>query len=554
MNKMNKVQIRHPWQTAGLILCAFILVSCGTPPATEQAIVLPASSPTGEVATNTPAPQGPAPSMENVIPRPVSVTPAGGTFFLTAGTGIYVDPGNDQLTAIGQYLADHLKPSTGFALLVQPAAGAPASGNIYLTLKGADAQLGAEGYRLTITPDLVTVAANQPAGLFYGIQTIRQLLPFAIDSSSVQPGPWAIGTGTIIDYPRFAWRGTMLDVSRHFFSIRDVIRYIDLLAYYKINRLHLHLSDDQGWRIQITKWPNLTLYGGSTEVGGGPGGYYSQDDYSYLVRYAQSRYITIVPEIDMPGHVTAALASYPELNCNGIAPQLFTGIDVGFSSLCINKDLTYDFLADVVAEIAALTPGPFFHIGGDEAQATSIPDYKNFVDRIQAIVQQDGKQAVGWEEIAQTKLLPGSIAQHWNPGEGFASQAVQQGNQVIMSPADLAYMDMKYTPDTQLGLDWAGDISVQKAYSWDPASQLAGVNESSILGVEAPLWSETLLTLNDIEYMAFPRILGYAEIGWTPQAGRDWNGYQLRLAAQGPRLEALGVNYFAAPGIPWPTK
>ena len=488
----------------------------------------------------------------NILPRPLSEIDTGAGFVLTAATGIYVEPATDELMAIGHYLADHLSPSSGYVLQVQAGNGAPAAGNIYLTLSGADAALGDEGYTLTITPELVRVAANQPAGLFYGIQTIRQSFPAAVDSSTVQPGPWVLRAGTIRDAPRFAWRGTMLDVARHFFTVSDVIRYIDLLAYYKLNRLHMHLSDDQGWRIQIKSWPNLSDYGGSLEVGGTPGGYYSQEDYAQIVEYARSRYITILPEIDMPSHVNAALASYPELNCDGVAPALYTGIAVGFSSLCVNKDVTYTFLEQVIGELAALTPGPYIHIGGDEAQATSTPDYISFIERVQSIVESKGKQAIGWEEIAQTRLLPTSIAQHWNPGPGMAAQAVQQGARVIMSPADKTYLDMKYQVDTPIGLEWAGYINLETAYSWDPAGLVAGVTENDILGVEAPLWSETLNTFDDIAYLAFPRLLGIAEIGWTPQADRDWSEYKVRLAAQGPRLRALGVNFYPSQEINWP--
>jgi hexosaminidase len=487
-----------------------------------------------------------------VIPRPVSVDPADGTFILSAGTGIYIEPDTGEMRAIGQVLAEALNPSTGFSIEVQAAKGAPANGNIYLTLTGAAPALGDEGYELTITPELVRLAANQLAGLFYGVQTIRQLMPSTIDSPSSQPGPWAIGAGRITDFPRYAWRGVMLDVARHFFSVKDVTRYIDILAYYKINRLHLHLTDDQGWRIQINSWPNLALYGGSLEVGGSPGGYYSQADYTYIVDYAQSRYITVIPEIDVPGHTNAALASYPELNCDGVAPELYTGMQIGFSSLCINKDITYAFMEDVIAELAALTPGAYIHIGGDEAQATSNADYVRFIQEVQPIVKANGKQVVGWEEIAQGKLLPASIAQHWNLDKGFAQQALQQGAKIIMSPADKAYLDMKYQASTILGQDWAGYINLETGYSWDPVTEIDGITEINILGVEAPLWSESLNTMDDLEYMAFPRLLGYAEIGWTPQAGRDWNEYKIRLAAHGPRLEILGVHFYASPEIIWP--
>ncbi len=493
-----------------------------------------------------------APVPVNVIPRPVSEVATGGIFVLTAQTGIIVEPATDEMKAIGQYLADHINPATGYGTKVQETENVPAKGDIYLTLTGADPALGDEGYELTITPELVKLVANQPAGLFHGVQTIRQLLPPAIESSSTQPGPWILGTGTITDFPRFAWRGAMLDVARHFFSVKDVTRYIDLLAYYKINRLHLHLSDDQGWRIQIKSWPNLAIHGGSLEVGGGSGGYYSQDDYAYIVDYARSCYITIIPEIDMPGHITAALASYPELTCEGVAPELYTGTDVGFSSFCINKDITYTFLEDVISELAAMTPGAYIHIGGDEATATNQPDYINFIKRAQAIVAANDKQVVGWEEIAQAPLLPGSIVQHWNLNAGLAAQAIRQGAWVIMSPADKAYLDMKYTDTTMLGLEWAGTINLEKGYSWDPAALIDGVTEKDILGLEAPLWSETLNSMEDIEYMAFPRLPGYAEIGWTPQSRRDWSEYKSRLASHGARLEALGVHFFRSPEIAWP--
>jgi hexosaminidase len=505
------------------------------------------------VIPTTPTPKTPPPSMGNVIPKPVSVTETGGTFLLSADAQIAIQPASDEVRAIGQYLADHLNPATGYDLRVAAATGTPTSG-IFLALNSSpDAGLGDEGYELDITQELVTIKANQPAGLFYGVQTLRQLLPAAIESSTVQPGPWETGTGILRDYPRFAWRGTMLDVSRHFFSVRDVTRYIDLMAYYKINRLHLHLSDDQGWRIEIKTWPNLAAYGGSMEVGGTPGGYYSQSDYAYIVNYASSRYITVVPEIDMPGHINAALASYPELDCSGTTPELYIGIEGVSDSLCVGNDSVNTFVEDVVRELAALTPGPYIHVGGDETMVTDTAQYIQFVGQVQAIVAAQGKQMVGWEEIAQAKLRPDSIAQHWNVDDGFARQAVQQGMKIIMSPADKAYMDMKYTPSTTLGLDWAGDINVQAAYEWDPATVVAdGVTEKDILGVEAPLWSETLLTLQDIEYMAFPRLIGYAEIGWTPQSARSWDDYKLRLAAQGPRLQAWGVNYYKSPEVSWP--
>jgi hexosaminidase len=510
----------------------------------------PTSSPIPTVPSSSSLANTPVGMSASMIPLPVSVEPGTGVFTLPATSHIYVEPATTEIIAIGQYLADRLNPSTGYAIQVKPADGPSPPGNIYLTTTGGDPTLGEEGYELSITQEAVTLSAYQPTGLFRGLQTLRQLFPPAIESSEPQPGPWTIPSGTIRDYPRFAWRGAMLDVARHFFEVEDVKRFIDLMAYYKLNIFHLHLTDDQGWRIMLDSWPNLALIGGSSAVGSDPGGYYTFADYAQIVDYARQRYITVVPEIDMPGHTQAALASYAELNCDGVAPPLYTGTQVGFSSLCINKELTYAFVEDVIRELAAMTPGPYLHIGGDEASATPEGDYIRFIQRVQVIVSTYDKQMVGWEEIAKANLFSTTLVQHYLQGE-LAQQAAQQGVKIILSPASVAYMDMKYTSATPLGYDWAGTIEVPQAYNWDPASYIEGITESDILGIEAPLWSETLHTIEDVEFMAFPRLPGYAEIGWTPQSERNWDAYKLRLAAQGPRLSIMGVNFYASPSVPW---
>jgi hexosaminidase len=489
-------------------------------------------------------------SMNHVIPKPVAMSAAGGVFDLEPAARIYVEAGSAEIMAIGQYLAQVLNRATGYGIEVLVAESQLPAGSLLLTTAGSDATLGEEGYELAITPGAVTLLAPRPAGLFYGVQTLRQLLPAKIESAAAQPGPWCLPTGTIRDQPRFAWRGAMLDVARHFLGVDDVERFIDLLAYYKMNRLHLHLSDDQGWRIAIESWPELASHGGSTAVGGGAGGYYTQAEYAEIVAYARSRCVTVVPEIDMPGHTNAALASYPELNCDGVARGLYTGIEVGFSSLCTGREVTYRFVENVVREVAALTPGPYFHVGGDEAAATEPAEYVAFIERVQDIVAAQGKRMVGWEEIAQAELSSSSIAQHWHGA--LAEEAVAQGVQVILSPASRTYLDMKYDEATPLGLTWAGYVDVQTAYTWDPATEVEGVTEADVLGIEAPLWSETLETLANVEFMAFPRLAGLAEIGWSPAVGRSWDEYRLRLGAHGPRLEAMGVNFYHAPEVPWP--
>ncbi|HSN75160.1 MAG TPA: family 20 glycosylhydrolase [Anaerolineae bacterium] len=489
------------------------------------------------------------PSMNPIIPLPVSITDTGDVFTLSSDTIIAGDPKNDELASIGAYLAQWLG-SAGFATAQTGFDTAPAgtptqpteAGAILLTTAGADPALGDEGYQLTVTPDGVAIAANQPAGVFYGAQTLRQLLPPAQESGAAHSGPWTIPTVVIRDAPRFAWRGMMLDVARHFFSVEDVKRLIDLMAAYKLNRLHVHLTDDQGWRLMIESWPRLAEVGSKTGVDGDPGGYYTQAEYTELVEYARSRYIDIVPEIDLPGHTNAALASYPELNCDGQAPPLYTGIEVGFSSLCIDKEITYRFLDDVMRELAALTPGPFIHVGGDEAHSTSDADYETFMARVQEIVRSHGKQMLAWEEAAHIELAPGSAVQHWH--NEMAARAAGQGAQVIMSPAAYTYLDMKYDDSTALGLNWAGNVSVEKAYTWDPATVQPGVPEAAILGVEAPLWTETVRTMDDLEFLVFPRLLGYAEIGWSPAEGRSWDEYRQRLAGHAARLGASGVNAY----------
>jgi hexosaminidase len=353
----------------------------------------------------------------------------------------------------------------------------------------------------------------------------------------------------VVDRPRFAWRGAMLDVARHFFTLDEVKRYVDLVAMYKLNRLHLHLADDQGWRIEITSWPNLTARGGLTEVGGGAGGFYTQAQYADVVTYARERFVTIVPEIDMPGHTNAALASYAELNCDGVAREPYTGIEVGFSALCVDKDVTYTFIDDVVREIAAMTPGPYFHVGGDEVKTLTEAQYVSFIERVQKIVQSHGKQMIGWDEIAPINLLPSTLVQHWRP-DGSPSAAVAKGAKVIMSLANKAYLDMKYDANTPIGLNWAGFIGVRDAYDWDPATIAEGVGQASIVGVEAPMWSETLANIRDVEFMAFPRLAAIAEVAWSP-AARDWDRFRQRLGAQSPRWSALGVNFYRAPEVPW---
>ncbi|QFZ76202.1 family 20 glycosylhydrolase [Streptomyces fagopyri] len=486
-----------------------------------------------------------------VVPAPASVDEGGSPYGITRDTRIRVDDSRE-VRRVGAYLAGVLRPSTGYRLPVTDRG----TGGIRLRL--GDRTLGDEGYRLDSGRNGVTITAGKPAGLFHGVQTLRQLLPAAVERDSVQPGPWLVAGGTIEDTPRYGYRGAMLDVSRHFFTVAQVERYIDELALYKINKLHLHLSDDQGWRIAVDSWPRLATHGGSTEVGGGPAGFYTKDQYRQIVRYASERYLDVVPEIDMPGHTNAALASYARLNCDGTAPPLYTGTEVGFSSLCVGKPVTYDFVDDVIRELAALTPGKYLHIGGDEAHSTSHADYVTFMDKVQPLVAKYGKKVMGWHQLTGATPAKGALAQYWGLDDTDAAEkeqvvrAARNGTGLVLSPADRVYLDMKYTEDTPLGQDWAGLVEVRRAYDWDPGTYLPGAPASAIRGVEAPLWTETIVTGADIDYMAFPRLPGVAELGWSPASTHDWDTYKVRLAAQGPRWDALGIGYYKSPQVPWP--
>ena len=498
--------------------------------------------------------------MHNLIPKPAaSVTSAGG-FVLSHTTKIIASSAEVEIFAIGKLFANYIEQHTKFKLAVVDED--QDSGNIQLQLNDLPA-LGDEGYALSITTDSIHINAHRPAGLFYAIQTFRQILSAHQTTASTlrhgerktnrQDGA-RLSTSlklpivSIIDSPRFSWRGAMLDVARHFFSVADVKHFIDLISHYKINRLHLHLTDDQGWRIEIKSWPKVTEIGAQTQVNGGGGGFYTQAQYQEIVAYAESRYVMIVPEIDTPGHTNAALASYAELNVSEEAPKLYEGTKVGFSSLGVHMEMTYKFLDDVIRELAAITPAPYIHIGGDETHATPKEDFKTFIKRMQAIVYAHNKIAIGWAEIGEVELNPQTIAQHWQ-GAAYKG-AKEQGNKFIISPGNKTYLDMKYAEDTPLGLTWAGLISVKDSYNWEPGSYMDGLEESDILGIEAPLWSETLVTMRDIEFMAFPRLPGLAELAWSPK-GLNWEEYKVRLAKHGKHMETLGINFFKSPDVDW---
>ena len=405
-----------------------------------------------------------------------------------------------------------------------------------------------EAYALEIGSNVILIKGKTKEGIFRGIKTLEQMITLSQLQGKAKFS--SLPGGVIIDEPTYGYRGAMLDVARHFFSVSDVKRYIDLLSIYKINFLHFHLSDDQGWRIEIKSWPRLTEIGGQTQVGGGEGGFYTQDDFKEIVQYASERFITIVPEIDLPGHTNAALASYAELNCNGKATELYTGIKVGFSKLCVDKAITYDFVDDVIREISEISPGPYFHIGGDESLVTPEEDFNRFMDRTLEIVKKYKKTPMGWYELITADIPEETLLQYWAKTEDF-SKVIPKKSKILISASSYSYLDMKYDSITPLGLYWAGYVPIQKAYEWDPRTLVKGLDPEQIIGLEAPLWSETLEDFDDIAYMAFPRLIGHAEIGWTKASQRTWEYYAHRLSFHGPLLEALSVNYYPAEEINW---
>lgn len=510
------------------------------------------------------APQAapPAPDIA-VVPQPVQVVGVDGDAYrLESDARIALDADPALVGDMTRQLAALLRAATGFDLPIVRAHAR--AGDISLVLGDDEAPDGhsEEGYRLHSDESGVRIAADTAAGVWNGIQTFRQLLPPTLESGEPLADPLEVVAVDIADYPRFAYRSAMLDVARHFFSVDEVERYIDEISMLKINTLHLHLANDQGWRIEIDGWPRLAEVGGLYEVDGGPGGYYTQDEFRGIVRYAAARNVMIVPEANMPGHTHAALTAYGELTCDGVAPEPHTLAAGGGSSLCPTSGDAERMAADVIGQLADLAPGPYLHLGGDEVSGYTEDEYVYFMGLTSSVAHEKGKTVIGWQELGASDDLPiGTIGQYWGTtepnesGTDLIRSLLDQGGAVIMSPPDVAYLDQVYPDDATLGLDWAGPTDVAEAYDWDPADIFDGVGDDQILGIEAPLWTETISSIEEVEFMAFPRLGAIAEIAWSPapadRDARDFEEFGPRLVAFLAHMDALGVNFHRSPDLPW---
>lgn len=505
-----------------------------------------------------------------LIPIPQTVTYAETAFKISQGTTIGLESSSSELLSIADYFNHKVNPALGYSLEVKE------QGDIQFSLIN-NPDLGNEGYHLKVEKRQITIEANQPAGIFYGVQTLLQMLPKEIRSQQVQHDvEWTIAGADITDKPQFPWRGLMLDVSRHWFTKEEVMRFIDELAEYKMNVFHWHLTDDQGWRIEIKSLPNLTAKGAwrAKRVGqwwqrepqqpdeeATYGGYYTQEDIKDVLAYAKQRYVRVIPEIDVPGHSLATLVAYPELACMK-APKYvnvgnkFYGEDE--NTLCAGKEETFEFLDKVFTEVAALFPDEYIHVGGDECfkgfwhkcprcqarmKAENLKDENELqsyvIHRLESILKAKGKKLIGWDEILEGGLAPDATVMSWRGMEG-GIKAAKANHHVIMTPTQHCYLDL-----------WQGEPSVEPdtysmcrlsdSYRFNPVPD--SVPAEMVLGGQGNLWSESVPTFRHAEYMTWPRGWALAEVLWSGPAKTDWDEFWPRVEKHFERADIAGINY-----------
>ena len=512
-----------------------------------------------------------------LLPVPQKMTLGEGVFKLGPDTRIYVDSAS---RSTGEWLAARLRQATGYNFKIRSKSRATnaINGGILLTTNQAKAHLGAEGYELAVATNSVVIRAPGAAGLFYGSQTLLELLPPEIFvTNHLTNVDWQMPCAQIEDWPRFQWRGFMLDVSRHFYNKTEVEQVVDLMAQEKLNTFHWHLVDDQGWRIEIKKYPRLTRVGAwRTNIGWGLnpmsstaygpdgryGGFYTQKDIREVVAYAAARHITIVPEIEMPGHSSAALAAYPEFSCTGgpYSTEPRTGRRDGV--YCAGNDGSFEFLQGVLSEVFQLFPGKYIHIGGDEVSKTNwnncakcqarmkaeglksdeeLQSY--FIRRMEKFVNAHGRTLIGWSEILQGGLAQNAVVMDWIGG---GSQAASKGHDAVMTPEKYCYLDHYQSTNRAVeprAIPLAA-LPLELVYSFDPIpANLDPKFHTHILGPQGNLWTEYICSFRHVEYMMFPRLCALAEVGWSSKESRNWENFMARLPIELKRLDEQNENY-----------
>jgi len=519
---------------------------------------------------------------QTIIPEPVSMETRWGNFRFRGDINLFFPGGSDAMLQNARFLRSHLEniPDTDIHIRQYSIGEELPSNGIVLTMNPSNQK--PEGYTIHVTSNQILITGNDEAGVFYGIQSLRQLLPPELEDpqKATETGTVRISNMTINDYPRFSYRGMHLDVARHFFDVDFIKRYLDLMALHKMNTFHWHLTEDQGWRIEIKKYPMLTEVGAWRDEtlighGGRPpfeydgephGGYYTQDEIREVVEYAKQHHITVIPEIEMPGHATAALASYPELGCTGGPYEVETRWGIFEDAFCAGNEFTFEFLENVLSEVVELFPSEYIHIGGDEClkdrweecpkcqariEEEGLKDEEElqsyFIQRIEKFLLSKNRKIIGWDEIMQGGLAPEATVMSWRGMEG-GIQAAQKGHDVIMTPTSHCYFDYyQDDPETQ-PLAIGGYLTLRQVYSFNPIPEVLNDDEAKhILGGQGNVWTEYMKTPEHVEYMAYPRAVALAEVLWTPREKQDLEDFYQRLSDHFKRFDLLGVNYF----YPW---
>jgi hexosaminidase len=510
-----------------------------------------------------------------IIPAPVSLVPMDGSFTFSDRSKIILSDINNETKLAADFLAQLIKNPTGFSISIKQG-NMEKPRSVFMSLESSIANK--EGYALKITPEIITIKAKTAVGLFYAVQTLRQLLPAEVENEKKVEGiVLSVPACEIKDVPQFKYRGMHLDVGRHFFPVASIKRYIDMIALHKMNTFHWHLTEDQGWRIEIKKYPKLTEIGGfrkETIVGTGSenpqvfdgkpyGGFYTQEEVKDIVAYAKSKFVTIIPEIEMPGHSLAALAAYPELSCTGGPFEVGTKWGVFPDVYCAGKEATFNFLEDVLSEVIDLFPGTYIHIGGDECpkdrwqkcpdcqrriKEEGLKDEKElqsyFISRIEKFLISKNRRLIGWDEILEGGLAPEATVMSWRGTEG-GIEAAKQKHDVIMSPYEYVYLYCYQSEPEGQPLAAGTYLPLEKVYSFNPVP--ASLNKSEqkyILGLEGCLWSEFVDNPKLLEYMVYPRMFAIAETGWTPASKKDFESFLSCLEIVKKRYDAIGINYF----------